>query len=284
MPLQLAVITDIHHGPNTRTKCGQAALELTREFVADVNARQPDAVIELGDRISDVDPGTDRRLAREVAEVLADIRCPRFHVNGNHDLEHLSVAENAELLGQPMAHEVVSLGDWDLVLWRADPRLHPGGTRRLILPDADLEWLERTLSRAKRPQLVVSHIPVSPNAPSGNYYFERAPHLSAYPEAPRVRDVLSRAAVPVVHLTGHVHWNAFTQLGGIFYLAQQSLTESFTTDGQPAGAWGRLELGDTVRWQVVGKDPLSVGFTPRAGRWMAPLQPESRPLTRQAVS
>lgn len=284
MPSRLVIVTDIHHGPNTRTKCGQAALDLTREFVADVNSRQPDAVIELGDRISDVDPDTDRRLAREVAEVLAEIRCPCFHVNGNHDLEHLSVAENAEILGQPMEHEVVSLGDWDLVLWRADPRLHPGGARRLILPDADLDWLEHTLSRAKRPQLVVSHIPVSPNMLSGNYYFERAPHLSAYPESPRVRHVLSRAPVPVVHLSGHVHWNAFTQLGGIFYLAQQSLTESFTTNGQPAGAWGSLELSDTVRWEVFGKDPLSVGFTPRQGRWVAPLQAEPSQGHSQVVS
>ena len=284
MALRLAVVTDIHHGPDTRTKCGNAALGLTRDFVEAVNALQPDAVVELGDRISDVDPETDRRLANEIAEVLTEIRCPRFHVNGNHDLENLSVADNAEILGQALDHQVVALGEWDLVLWRADPRLHSGGKRHLTLPDGDIEWLAETLQQAQRPQLVVSHIPVAPNPPVGNYYFERAPHLSAYPESAQVRDVMACAQVPIVHLSGHVHWNAVTQAGGVFYLAQQSLTESFTTLGKPAGAWGCLELGDSVSWQVYGEDPLSVTFTPLASRWFKPLQPESHWSSAQAVS
>ena len=271
MTQRLAIIGDIHHGADTQTKCGRAALALCRRFVDEVNHQRPDAVIELGDRISDIDATTDRRLAAEVAEVLAAIEVPRFHVNGNHDLQHLSVAENAALLGQPLDNRVVALDDWDLVLWRADPRFHAGDKRHLALPEADCRWLEDVMQRAQRPQLVVSHIPVTPHPPIGNYYFERIPHLATYPEAPRIRNALAAANTPVVYLSGHVHWNTFSQLGGVCYLSQQSLTESFTTQGKPAGAWGWIELGDTVTWQVVGHDPLQVAFTPRAERWLAPL-------------
>jgi hypothetical protein len=278
MTLRLAIITDIHHGADVQTKCGRAALALTRQFVEDVNILKPDAVIEMGDRISDIDPETDRRLASEVAEVLAGIKIPRFHVNGNHDLHYLSVADNAALLGQPLDNRVVQLGDWDLVLWRADPRVHDDGAggRRLILREQDCQWLEGVMQHAERPQLVVSHIPISPHDPIGNYYFERKPHLAAYPEASRARAALASARGPVVYLCGHVHWNTFSQLGGVFYLSQQSLTESYTTQGLPAAAWGLIELDDNVTWQVFGKDPLSVTFSPRASRWAAPLKPKPR--------
>lgn len=284
MSVRLAIITDIHHGPDVWTKCGHAALGLTRQFVDYVNTTKPDAVIELGDRISDVDAATDHRHATEVAEVLAGIQCPRYHINGNHDLEYLSVAENAAILGQPLHHRVVRLGDWDLVLWHADARIHQQAEGRYLqLPADDLAWLQRTLECAERPQLVVSHIPVSPNVPVAHYYFERAAHLAAYPQAPAVRDVLANAKVPVVYLSGHVHWNTVTQASGVFYLSQQSLTEGFTTQGDPAAAWGVIELGEHVDWEVLGNDPLRVRFTPPAARWIPPLQ-RLAPQPSEAVS
>lgn len=271
MPLRLATITDIHYGADYLTKCGSQALVLAQRFVDFVNTVRPDAVIEMGDRISDVDRATDLRLTRELMAVLDQIECPRYHINGNHDLKHLSIADTEALLGQPMTSQVVNLGEWDLVLWRADPAFHAGPPRRVKLLDADFDWLARTLERARRPQLIISHIPVSPHATTGNYYFERAPLLAAYPESPRVRELLSEAAVPVVCLSGHVHWNTVAQDNGRFYLTQQSLTESFTSSGVPAEAFGLIELDTHIHWQVFGNDRLKVEFTPGADRWMAPL-------------
>jgi hypothetical protein len=89
--------------------------------------------------------------------------------------------------------------------------------------------------------------------------------------ADRARAALALARVPVVSLSGHVHWNTVTCVDGITHLTQQSLTESFTTMGEPCGAMGVIELGDTVSWRVDGSDPFAFSFRPTATRWTPPL-------------
>ncbi len=272
MTMRLAVITDIHHGPPTRTKRGDAALALTADFVRFANAQGVDAVLELGDRISDIDQATDRDNMNAVAQVLDGLTMPRYHLDGNHDLIHLDRAENARILGQEPGHRIVALGAWDLVLWQADPATRHDGIRGLSLKDDDFAWLARVAREATRPLLVASHTPVSPHAMTGNFYFENMPECGAFPQAAVMRRALGEARVPVAAISGHVHWNTLATDNGITYLTQQSLTESFTTDGEPAAAWGVVTLGDDLHWQVFGHDRFEARFTPSAKRWTPPMQ------------
>lgn len=272
MTVRLAIVTDIHHGAPTTTKCGDTALTLLDDFARFVADARPDHVLELGDRISDLDATTDRRLAGEVASALRPVREATtgevLHLCGNHDRDHLSVAENEDILGQSLGHAMLDVGDWRLVLWRADTRIRRGPEHRgFVLVEEDLVWLSRTVQAARRPLLVLSHVPVSGHSQTGNYYFEQNPRSATYPGAERIRAALALARVPVVCLAGHVHWNTITTVDGITHLTQQSLTESFTTQGEPAGAFGLIELGQTVRWTVQGADPVTFGFTPTAHRW-----------------
>lgn len=268
MTLRLAIVADIHHGADSFTKKGSAALPLMGEFARFVAEARPDAVLDLGDRISDVDRETDLALEAEVAEAFRALSAPVFHVNGNHDRDHLTTAENAEILGQALGSLVLDMGGWRIALWRADPKIHRGpGAGGFALPEADLLWLSAVVQAADRPLLVVSHVPVSGHAQTGNYYFERNPEVSTYPQAARARAVLAQARVPVVCLAGHVHWNTVTTVDGIPHLTQQSLTESFTTAGAPAGAMGLIELGETVHWRVAGEDPFEARLSPMARRW-----------------
>jgi len=272
MTLRIATITDIHHGAPSHAKRGDAAMALLAEFAEWANAETPDLVLDLGDRISDVDEATDLRLEAEVADAFKAIKAPVYHVNGNHDRDYLSTAQNEEILGQRLQNQLLDCGDWQIALWRADPRI----TRSeeffgFTLPESDLLWLSRTMQAAEKPTLVASHVPVSGHSQVGNYWFERNEGVSRYPESPRVRQALAQAGVPVVCIAGHVHWNTVTTVNGITHLTQQSLTESFTTQGEPTAAWGMLELSDTVHWQVFGKDPFEARLTPKAGRWTPPL-------------
>jgi predicted phosphodiesterase len=275
MPLRLAFIADIHHGQDSFTKKGSHALRLVETFVRFVAETRPDAVIELGDRISDVDAATDARLEREVAEALAPLSVPVFHICGNHDRDHLSVADNEAILGQALASTTIDLGDWTLVLWRADTRIRrPGG---FVLPESDLLWLDGVVRHATRPLIIASHVPVSGHAQIGNYYFERNPDASTYPNgADRARAVLAQARVPVVCLAGHVHWNTLTTVDGIAHITLQSLTESFTTSPEPAGAYGLMEIdGPTIDWRVGGLDPFAARLDVErlSRRWVTPLPP-----------
>ncbi|WP_305971772.1 MULTISPECIES: metallophosphoesterase [unclassified Mameliella] len=272
MTLRIAIVTDIHHGEPAQSKRGDAALALMAEFADWANAEAPDLVLDLGDRISDVDEETDLRLESEVAEAFKAVKAPVHHVNGNHDRDYLSTAQNEDILGQSLQNQLLDCGDWQIALWRADPKItRSESLHRFTLPESDLLWLSRTMQAAEKPTLVASHVPVSGHGQTGNYWFERNEEVSRYPESPRVRQALAQAGVPVVCIAGHVHWNTVTTVNGITHLTQQSLTESFTTQGTPAGAWGMLELSDTVHWQVFGKDPFEARITPTAGRWTPPM-------------
>jgi Icc protein len=272
MTLRLAIIADIHHGAPSATKRGDTAMGLMAEFArfaADAGATH---VIDLGDRISDLDRDTDLRLEAEVAEAFRAVAAPVWHLCGNHDRDHLSVADNEAILGQTSGHEAHDIDGWRIVLWRADAKIHRTPERSgFILREADLLWLSRVAQNADRPLMVLSHVPISGHAQTGNYYFQNNPSASVYPMADRARAALAQARVPVVCLSGHVHWNTVTTVDGITYLTQQSLTESFTTRGEPSGAMGIIELGDTVNWRVEGADPFALAFRPTATRWTPPL-------------
>ena len=272
MTLRLAIVADIHHGRPSTAKRGDRALPLMAEFAHFVRDAGVSYVLDLGDRISDENRDTDLVLEAEVAEAFRAVPAPVWHFNGNHDRDHLSVEDNERLLGQSLGHEVHDLGDWRIVLWRADSRIRRGPDHQgFVLTEPDLVWLARTMQAADRPCLVVSHVPVSGHSQIGNYYFQNNPASSVYPMADRARAALALARVPVVCLSGHVHWNTVTCVDGITHLTQQSLTESFTTGGDAAGAMGVIELGDTVRWDVAGNDPYAFAFRPTAQRWTPPL-------------
>ena len=274
MTIRIATIADIHHGAQSRTKRGDTALDLLGRFVDFVEEEKPDLVLDLGDRITDKDRDTDLRLEKEVADALSSISIPIYHICGNHDRDHLTVAENEDVLGQPLRNEVIDLGVWQLALWRADSKIdYTPEKRGFTLPEVDLLWLYQTLQTATKPTLVASHVPVSDHSQVGNYYFEQNPQFASYPQSPRVRTVLSQAVVPVACLAGHVHWNTLTQVDGIPHLTQQSLTESFTTRGDPAEAWGMIKLTHDLMWQVFGKDPFEARVTPTAQRWAPTLVP-----------
>ena len=271
--MKIAIIADIHHGKSHHTKRGDVALALMDEFATFVRSNSPDIVLDLGDRISDEDKETDLKLMREVADALSAIDAPIYHVCGNHDRYHLSVEDNAEILGQPMTSEVIDAGEWQIALWRAEANITWTETwRGFKLPEQDFLWLSRTVASAEKPTLIVSHVPVSSYSQVGNYYFQENPDLAGYPESPRIRSALSQARVPVISLAGHVHWNTIAQIDGVYHLTQQSLTESFTT-GVPAAAWGIMDLHSDVHWKVHGLDPFEAIISPRAHRWTPHLAP-----------
>lgn len=273
--MKLAIVTDIHHGMPSHTKRGDAAMDLMADFAEAVNTAAPDLVFDLGDRITDADHATDMALMRDVAQAFGAVTGPVHHICGNHDRYYLSVAENAEIMGQDLSNAVIDAGAWQIALWRAEAKITWSDTYRgFDLPESDYLWLANTLAAATKPMLILSHVPVSGHAQTGNYYFEANPSFATYPQAPRVRQALALARVPVVFLSGHVHWNTVTMVNGVTHLTQQSLTESFTTGGHPAGAWGMLDLGkDSVTWTVHGLDPLSCTLPVSSQRWTPPLAP-----------
>ena len=266
-PLRLALVTDIHHGPDKLTKKGAAALPLLRTFVEQTNVAGPDFVVDLGDRISDIDAATDRRLQAEVAETLSTLEVEHLHLIGNHDVVHLDRAANAELLDSDVRHRVVEAGDCRLLLWQADVTID--WSRGLTATDLDLDWLKRTLAADDRPTVVLSHVPLDNASMEGNYYFQNNPQFGGYANGPAIRQVLRETGNVVACLAGHTHWNKLTVLDGIPFITVQSLTESFTTADEAAACWAMVEVSDEIAWHTVGGDPIEMILPRRAHnrRW-----------------
>lgn len=271
--IRLAVIADIHHGRDTFTKKGSAAMPLLDQFIAQANEGAFDAVIELGDRISDEDPETDRGLQEAVAARFARLTIPRHHVAGNHDRAMLSLRENAALLDAPLESRTLDIGGLRIVFWQPDVSLTPA--RGFHLVDGDLEQLRSLLGRDERPTLLVSHVPLSGHAQTGNYYFEHNPGHATYAEIDAIRRVIAAAPCPVVALAGHVHWNTLTIVDGTPHFTLQSLTEAFTT-GSASGCTAVLEIdNDVLRWSVSGLDPFaaSLPWRNKKSQWTRPVGP-----------
>lgn len=271
MTIRLALITDIHHGRDQMSKRGSLALDLVGEFVRFVGDAKPDLVLDLGDRITDSDHDTDLGLEADVAAALEPVGAPIHHICGNHDRDFLSVEDNERILGQPLGSQTIDIGDWRLVLWRADTLIRrPGG---FVLTEQDFHWLAGVLRQADRPLLIASHVPVSGAAMTGSYYFQNNPDSATYPGADRLREQLAQCRQPIAWISGHVHWNSVTLVNGIAHITQQSLTETWTTHPEPAATFGMIELGETVSWQAVGNDSMRADFSTAglARRWMTPL-------------
>lgn len=292
MPVRLAIVGDIHHGRDFGTKKGTAALGLLGSFIEQVNTAGVDAMIDLGDRISDdpSNPQRDAELCGEVAHLLQRVRLPRHHVTGDHDLANLSIEANELALDAPLLSRSALVGDVRLVLWQ------PAVTRRSAqgkhLDKGDLGTLERLLAEDDRRTLLVTHVPLSGHAQTGNMYFECDPGHAAYVETDGIRRVISGAPCSVIGLAGHVHWNTLTTVDGTPHLTLQSLTESFTTGGKPAASTALITItDDLLTFNVAGLDPLqvTVPFPRVRRRWLRPRPPpaqrqHARPYVKILIS
>jgi 3',5'-cyclic-AMP phosphodiesterase len=248
---RIAFVSDIHHGQHTQA---DKPLDLLTRFAAFSNVERPDLVIDLGDRTSGRRYNIDTALAREVATSFKVIRSPVKHLNGNHDRDTLSVAENEAILGQPMGHEVIDLGTWQVLLWRADTRIQRPPTGLTFgLGSDDLAWLHSQLSSATKPTVIATHVPLSGQSQRSNFYFHNNYDVSVYPEIEAIQAVLRSARLPLVCLSGHVHWNSVTLVDNIPHITLQSLGETWAHPPHAAGAWGMLTLGDMIRWQAYGR-------------------------------
>ncbi|UCE32167.1 MAG: metallophosphoesterase [Burkholderiales bacterium] len=252
--LRLGLIADIHHGAHQGTKVGPAALPLVREFAHWANGLPLDMVVELGDRINNVDAVADEQLTREIAAALHGLGAARAHLLGNHD-NHDLAREVAESAMQ------VAFGSWSrdvrghhLVFWNADTCVK--GQPSFRCSAADLDWLRADLEATELPAIVFTHLPLDEGSMIGNFYFEKVfAGYAHYANAAEARDLIERSGKVILCVAGHTHWNARNTIDGIHYVTIHSLTESFTTWPHPSSAWALLEVGDDIRIEVFGRDP-----------------------------
>jgi Icc protein len=282
--LKLAIVTDIHHGPTRYTKRGDRALPLLREFRTKVECGGIDLVVELGDRITNVDRDTDRQLMHEVAAQFEGLSTPHVHLLGNHDLHYLTAEENEDILGCPMRSHSMDIKGRHLVFWQHDLS---GRFSEKPLPSPDeLSWLRADLEGTVLPTVIFTHVPLNGAAMAGNYYFQNNTDSATLRHAADARAIFEAAGNVVLCVAGHVHWNDVGTIDGIRYLTQQSLTESYTTRDEASGCWADIVLDESLRWRVHGGDPVAFEAPLRGhnSHWTEPLPPFEVLRGRRAIA
>ncbi|MCA3245314.1 MAG: metallophosphoesterase family protein [Tagaea sp.] len=255
--MRLAVVTDIHHGRVTFVKQGPRALGLLEAALRRAREAKVDAVVELGDRISDVDAAADFALESEVGRVFAESGLARHHICGNHDRAHLSADRNAVALNAPLGTRAVELGDIRLAFWEPDVSL--SRARGFSLAPGDLESLRDLLGRSDRRTILFSHAPLSGHSMRGNYWFENNPAHATYAQIDDIRKILAEAPCPLLAIAGHVHWNSVADVDGTTHLTLHSLSDSTFSHPEPSGAFGWLTVeADHVLWRVDGLSPVAM--------------------------
>lgn len=255
--LTLALIADIHYGPDRGTKKSSLAVPLLRRFGAFVSDLKPDATIELGDRTSQSDED-EVTVMKEIAAVLHDkIPGRLYHLLGNHDLDGLTQEDNERILGKPLASTSLDINGIHIVLWNTKPELDR--VTGFDLPPEELKWLKEDLAKTELPTIIFSHVPLDNGSMKGNYYLEKTyPTHAGYPEkqGEALRDVIERSGKVILCVNGHAHWNAYHCIDGVHYVTIPSLVESFTTSPFANEAWARLTVDDAIEIEVYGRTPM----------------------------
>jgi 3',5'-cyclic-AMP phosphodiesterase len=261
MGLRFALVSDLHFGPETSfdgklRKLTKEAPRLTREFVEHMNqAVQPDLVFNLGDDIEDESREADLDRYQRCIGILAQCQAEVRHVAGNHDLINLTEEDLRRTWGHegPLYYAFDRGGIHFVVL-----QTHETKDVSVRIDARQLAWLEKDLSRAKLPTIVLMHHTASEQDIAHNRWFYRAPHLCKIVERRKLRKILKQSGKVVAVFNGHMHWNHFDLCEGIPYVTVQSLIENLDDDapGRAAAAHAVCTIAKKrLIVEVFGNDP-----------------------------
>jgi alkaline phosphatase len=241
--LRAAIITDIHYGPDRGNRLGSKAPALLEKFVKAANNFKPDVIVDIGDRITASNAADAESAMNSVKSAFNKAAAKTHFTVGNHDIKYLSRADNARLTGSPSSSYGTDEGDFRLLFFNPQRR-----SRNLAVGAHDLQWLRDELAATKRPVILFSHIPLD------NVIVKKGDAFS-YEQGPELRKILEDSGKVKLVMSGHIHRHRHSEINGIHYIAQQSLTHAYRRKYKvPSAAWSLLEAdGDTISLTIQGK-------------------------------
>lgn len=244
MSLTVALISDVHHGSDSEYVRGSAALPLLEKALEEIAGWSPALLVDLGDRVNDTEPEKARARLAEVASRFRELRVPRCHLLGNHDVAERH--EQARVLKTSLGNRSLELGGWQLIFLDTFDESVEG-----VLSAQTLSWLERTLATDDRPAIIFSHQPLDGRPLSGNPFFGGDHHHQAHPRGHRAAHrIMARSNKVKLAVSGHAHWNYSVMVGGVCYLTLAALVP-YAQGKDEGGSYGLLTLGDdALRFEV----------------------------------
>lgn len=252
--LRIGMISDVHCGPSRNTHVGAKAIELLDRFVAEMNVHfKPDLVVDLGDRVLDVDRSQDTLNQKKVRSAFERLSCPVVHILGNHDSINLSREENEDIFQQSMEFRSFDLkGVHFVVLNTSDPPIEGVGGKVSRL---QLEWFTSDLKANPGKSVILCHHALGYQDISSNVLFESIEPLAYVENRDEIWNVLKNRSGIAAVLHGHLHWNSREVVHGVPCFCVNSPVETWNTGGRVSGSYAEV---------VVSAGSGSVAFTAKS--------------------
>ena len=236
MTLRIAVITDIHYGPDIGAKKGSQAPFLVDQFINAATVFNAHYIFNLGDDVSSRDPESDEQYKQTLSRVFKRASCPVIKIDGNHCVRF----QEKQTLSRSFDTE-----HHHIVMWNPYMNRY---TRAGVIPDPqDMEWLENDLANAEKPTIILSHIPFRGLESEGQRLRRTQTEGHYYPanfaNEEQLRDIVESSGKVILCLSGHRHLNSIEMNNGVYHSIQQSLVEVIEDD-KPSGAYSLIEIDD----------------------------------------
>jgi 3',5'-cyclic AMP phosphodiesterase CpdA len=251
--IRIVVIADIHFGPDTPNRPGSKVTGLMEKFTGIVNSRiKPDLVLELGDRINNVDPKTDIANLSFLLNILdRKLDAPCYHIMGNHDIHHVDKAEVSRIAGGGLWMTSRQVKGYKfIVLDTVDPVVGEWGGE---VGKEQLAWLENELTCDESPKIVLGHHPADDQDLAGRDmdWSGGNNHMHFIENKKDVRRVLEKGKHVIAYLSGHMHWFSFLSVASIAYIVAPSFLVT-CPEGAPApGAFITMTINADGRMDAV---------------------------------
>lgn len=240
------------------------AEEIVRDFVKGMNEEfNPDVVVDLGDRILDVDEDTDFSNQLKVKRALGGLKCPVIHVIGNHDLVNLTIEQNEELFGCPMRHASFDhKGIHFVVLNTCDPVIQGVGGH---ISQAQLDWLRTHLDANPTRTIVLCHHAMGYQEISANPLFHSIEPLAYVANRDDVWEVLRNHGQVIAVFNGHLHWSSVEHVSGTPCFSAGCPVETWATKGKASESYAEVTMLQSghITFESMGIAPRTFRYDPR---------------------
>lgn len=259
--MKFAIISDIHIGDYRNyngiyRKVTLRAEKLIKSFVQKMNKTfRPDFVVQGGDMIEDTSLKIDERNYKKGLALLSKLKCPVYHLVGNHELKYLPEKFLKGVLGYKKFYFSFDKKDFRFIFLFAK-RFYP--SKEIRLDSSQLKWLNNKLKTDKK-IIIFSHYSLVPVDTRGNFWFSARPDLTFIKNHREFLKIIADRNVKLI-FNSHLHWNKKRILNGIHYITVQSLIENISgkIKGPPANAFALVDFQhNRAVIKVLGKGGVS---------------------------
>ena len=259
--MKFAIINDIHIGDYRQhngiyRKATPHAEKLLKSFVHKMNKTfNPDFVIQGGDMIEDTNLMIDKKNYKKGLTLLSKLKCPVYHLVGNHELKYLSEKFLKDTLGYRKLYFSFDQKNIRLIFLFIK-RFYP--SKEIKLDSAQLKWLKKRVKTDKK-IIIFSHYSLVPVNTRGNFWFSKRPDLTFIKNHREFLKIIDGKNVKLA-FNFHLHWNKKQVLDGVPYITVQSLVENTSgkVEGPPVNAFTLVHLDDNfASVKVLGKGSVS---------------------------